>query len=61
MGAYRHVEPRMFACMRNEERGVTPPLKYAGRRVASSPATGFKKVHVQQQTELVDKALDLDF
>ena len=61
MGAYRHFEPRMFACLRNEGREVTPPLKYAGRRVASSPATGFKKVHVQQQTELVDKALDLDF
>lgn len=61
MGAYRHIEPRMYACMNKEGRDTVKPLKYAGRRAASSPATGFKKVHLAQQAELVDKALDLDY
>ncbi|WP_119169314.1 2-oxoglutarate dehydrogenase E1 component [Algihabitans albus] len=34
-----------------------PRPRYAGRRVAASPATGQHSRHVEQQAELVDKAL----
>ncbi|OAB55217.1 hypothetical protein AY600_02275 [Phormidium willei BDU 130791] len=36
-----------------------PRPRYAGRRVAASPATGQHSRHVEQQAELVDRALSL--
>lgn len=33
-----------------------PDIEFIGRKVSASPATGFKKVHDQQQKELVEKA-----
>lgn len=60
MGAYRHVEPRMYACMHKEGRDTVKPLKYVGRRASSSPATGFKKVHAKEQEEFVNNALNLE-
>jgi len=61
MGAYRHIEPRMYACMRNEGRDTIKPLKYAGRKAAASPATGFKVIHKEQQAELVNQALNPEY
>ena len=41
-----------------EELGFSQPRpRYAGRRVAASPATGQHSRHVQQQAELIDQAL----
>ncbi len=37
----------------------TPRPRYAGRRVAASPATGQHSRHVEQQAELVDRALSV--
>jgi multifunctional 2-oxoglutarate metabolism enzyme len=50
MGAYRFMWAHLREIFGRE------PL-YAGRRAAGSPATGSAKVHRQQQSELVDKAL----
>ncbi|MEE9373031.1 MAG: 2-oxoglutarate dehydrogenase E1 component [Saprospiraceae bacterium] len=33
-----------------------PEIQEIGRRVSSSPATGFKKIHDQQQKEIIEKA-----
>ena len=33
-------------------------LRYVGRESASSPATGFAKLHIKEQAALVQKAFD---
>jgi len=62
-GAYFHVQPRLVSCMMAE--GTPIPVggrvKYAGRSPCASTATGYSKVHAQEQAQLVDQALDLDF
>eukprot|EP00210_Caulerpa_lentillifera_P004773 g4557.t1 len=61
MGAYRHIEPRMYSCLRKEGRDITKPLKYAGRKASPSPATGFYEVHKIEQKQLIDDALNLEY
>ena len=35
------------------------PIELVSRPASASPATGFKKVHDQQQADLVNKAFEL--
>ena len=49
MGAYSYINPRLLTAM-----------KALGRAPSAATATGFYSVHVQEQTELVQKALQRD-
>jgi len=33
-----------------------PNIEFVGRKVSASPATGFKKVHDEQQKALIEEA-----
>ena len=57
MGAYTYVNPRLLTAMRALGRGSIDDIKYAGRAPSAATATGFFSVHVQEQNELVKKAL----
>lgn len=57
MGAYSYVAPRLCTAMKALGRGTMEDIKYAGRAPSAATATGFYQVHVKEQTELVQKAL----
>lgn len=57
MGAYSYISPRLATAMRASGRGTTEDIKYVGRLPSASTATGFLKVHQQEQKELVQKAI----
>lgn len=57
MGAYSYINPRLLTAMKALGRGGFEDIKYAGRAPSAATATGFHTVHVQEQTELVQKAL----
>ncbi|BDA47181.1 2-oxoglutarate dehydrogenase, mitochondrial [Coccomyxa sp. Obi] len=59
MGAYFHVAPRLKTCMSEEGHTVPMQLAYAGRPPCASTATGFGKVHAQEQAALVEAAVQL--
>ena len=50
MGAWRYMQAKFSVHYKNIE------LENISRRATASPATGFKKVHEEQQAEIVDKA-----
>ena len=50
-GAWSYISEHMLY---NEAIGVK--LNYVGRPATASPATGYKKIHVKEQAELVEKA-----
>ncbi|WP_094751879.1 2-oxoglutarate dehydrogenase E1 component [Psychromonas sp. CD1] len=70
---YRHIktfiwcqeEPKnqgAWYCCQHEFRNVLPPgatLFYAGRKASASTAVGYMSLHIKQQTQLVDDALNL--
>ena len=60
MGAYKYnyVSPRLRTAMRALGRGSFEDIKYVGRAPSASAATGFPSVHVQEQSELLKKALE---
>jgi 2-oxoglutarate dehydrogenase E1 component len=60
MGAYSYINPRMLTAMRALGRGSFKDIKYVGRGPSAATATGFYSAHMQEQTELVQKALQLD-
>jgi 2-oxoglutarate dehydrogenase E1 component len=60
MGAYTYINPRLLTAMRALSRGSIDDIKYVGRAPSAATATGFYTVHVQEQTELVKKALQQD-
>lgn len=60
MGAYTYINPRLLTAMRALGRGSIDDIKYVGRAPSAATATGFYTVHVQEQTELVKKALQRD-
>jgi 2-oxoglutarate dehydrogenase E1 component len=60
MGAYSYINPRLLTAMKALGRGGIEDIKYAGRAPSAATATGFYSVHVQEQTELVQKALQRD-
>ena len=57
-GAYSFVKPRLEALFK--KLGVTSKMQliYSGREPNSSPATGYSKVHNQQQHDLISYAFD---
>lgn len=57
MGAYSYVAPRLASAMKSLNRGNIDSIKYSGRPPSAATATGFNQVHVREQTELVQKAL----
>ncbi|KAM0953283.1 putative oxoglutarate dehydrogenase (succinyl-transferring) [Dioscorea sansibarensis] len=57
MGAYSYISPRLCTAMRALGRGTMEDIKFVGRGPSAATATGFYSVHVQEQTELVQKAL----
>ncbi len=58
MGAYSFVKLIIDSILNNEKHSCKS-LQYVGRIPSSSPATGFLKVHVREQEELINKALSL--
>ena len=61
MGAYAHVQPRLESCMRAEGRAPTGRIPYAGRAPSAATATGFGDVHAQEQSRLLQEAMDTGF
>ena len=53
MGCYSFLLRRL-----REKFTGTQALRYVGRESASSPATGFAKLHTQEQAELVQRAFE---
>lgn len=60
MGAYSYILPRLGTAMKALSRGTVEDVKYSGRGPSAATATGFYQVHVKEQTELVQKALQPD-
>ncbi len=54
MGGWQY----MNAIFLSEFVGLETPLHLVSRKSSASPATGFKKVHDQQQVEIVDRAFN---
>ncbi len=52
-GAWYQIQHHLRACMLPEQ-----ALSYAGRNASASPAVGYFSLHVEQQTALVNAALD---
>ncbi|XP_068637184.1 uncharacterized protein [Aristolochia californica] len=57
MGAYTYISPRLCTAMKALGRGSMDDIKYVGRAPSAATATGFYQVHLQEQAELVHKAL----
>nr|KYP75446.1 hypothetical protein KK1_008176 [Cajanus cajan] len=57
MGGYTYVLPRLVTSMKSLGRGGYEDVKYVGRGPSAATATGFLKVHLKEQTELVQKAI----
>ena len=57
MGAYYYISPRLCTAMKSLGRGTMEDIKYVGRAPSAASATGFYSVHVKEQTELVQKAV----
>ncbi|KAJ8562717.1 hypothetical protein K7X08_031169 [Anisodus acutangulus] len=60
MGAYQYIAPRLSTAMKALGRGGVDDIKYVGRAPSAATATGVYQVHVKEQTELVQKALQQD-
>ncbi|MCB0583534.1 MAG: 2-oxoglutarate dehydrogenase E1 component, partial [Phaeodactylibacter sp.] len=52
MGAWQY----MHSIFVNKELGLDVNLEYVARKSSASPATGFKKIHDQQQERIVRQA-----
>lgn len=57
MGAYSYICPRLYTAMKVLNRGNFENIKYVGRAPSAATATGFFSVHVQEQTEIMQKAM----
>ncbi|KAL6557615.1 hypothetical protein OROMI_017965 [Orobanche minor] len=60
MGAYSYVSPRLGTAMKALGKGTVEDIKYVGRGPSAATATGFYQVHVKEQTDLVQKAIQPD-
>ena len=49
MGSWQYINSMMY----NDEIGLTKDLKFVARKSSASPATGFKKVHDEEQNRIV--------
>lgn len=57
MGAYSYIAPRLATALRSAGRGSFEDIKYVGRPPSAATATGFGSMHVEEQKELLHKAL----
>jgi 2-oxoglutarate dehydrogenase E1 component len=57
MGAYNYITPRLTTAMKALGRGTYEDIKYVGRAPSAATATGFSQVHVKEQREVVETAL----
>jgi 2-oxoglutarate dehydrogenase E1 component len=57
MGAWTYVEPRIETALRHSENHKTKRPAYAGRDPTGAVATGNKKMHEQQEWNLLSQAL----
>ncbi|KAF7811343.1 2-oxoglutarate dehydrogenase, mitochondrial-like [Senna tora] len=57
MGAYNYILPRLVSAMKAEGRGGYDDVKYVGRLPSAATATGFYRVHLKEQSEIVQKAI----
>ena len=57
MGAYTYILPRLITAMKAVDRGGYEDVKYVGRPPSAATATGFLKVHLKEQAELAQKAI----
>ncbi|KAI9128126.1 hypothetical protein K1719_001119 [Acacia pycnantha] len=57
MGAYNYILPRLVTAMKAEDRGGYDDVKYVGRMPSAATATGFYAVHLKEQAEIVQKAV----
>lgn len=57
MGAYTYIAPRLCTAMKAVDRGTMEDIKYVGRAPSAASATGFYQVHVKEQSELMQKAI----
>ncbi|KAH9326339.1 hypothetical protein KI387_006517 [Taxus chinensis] len=57
MGAYHYITPRLLTAMKAVDRGSLEDIKYVGRAPSAATATGFSQVHVKEQKELLETAL----
>jgi 2-oxoglutarate dehydrogenase E1 component len=55
MGAWTFLRPRFRALL--EEMGRKEPVRYTGRAAAASPAAGYLKIHLREQTQVIEDAL----
>ncbi|VDD86985.1 unnamed protein product [Enterobius vermicularis] len=55
MGAWGFIHPRFNSLLAKQQRTI----KYAGRQPSSSPATGNKYTHIQEQRDLLAKVLNV--
>lgn len=60
MGAYNYIAPRLTTSMTTLGRGKYEDIKYVGRAPSAATATGFSLVHVKEQREVVETALQSD-
>lgn len=60
MGAYNYINPRLGSAMKSLSRGTIEDIKYVGRAPSAATATGFYQVHVKEQTEIIEKAMQRD-
>lgn len=54
MGAWMHIAPQIGEVLDDLKR-ESLRIKYAGRRAAASPATGYLKIHEREQKQLIDE------
>ncbi|KAI9124562.1 hypothetical protein K1719_004484 [Acacia pycnantha] len=57
MGGYTYILPRLISAMKAVGRGGYEDVKYVGRAPSAASATGFYKVHLKEQAEIVQKAI----
>ena len=57
MGGYTYILPRLITAMKAVGRGGYEDVKYLGRAPSAATATGFYKVHLKEQAEIVQQAI----
>lgn len=57
MGAYSYITPRLTTAMTALGRGKYEDIKYVGRAPSAATATGFSQLHVKEQREVLETAL----
>ena len=56
MGAWRYIESRIENCLNSRKHKNARP-KYIGRVESASPAAGYQKMHIVEQTKLIEQAI----